>query len=124
MKKGEYDLYHTIEIMNESKVQEYVKKLIEIAKKRNVEVYNKKSGELTGYETHVTVDTVKATFENLSREEAEKVAEQFNLKLQKIAATRAANQFAKEGVTVEEIEFNEKKLGDNSHDKETGEAQR
>ena len=66
-----------------------------------------KDGNLTGRETWVGVDAVLRMFpkSGLSREDASIIANEYNSKVQEAEATRAAEQYAKDGVTAEEVEY-------------------
>lgn len=58
---------------------------------------------LTGDETALTWEGVKWSFPELTEEEAQEVASRFNEKLEEAKASRAADKYAKDGVTAEEV---------------------
>lgn len=59
---------------------------------------------LTGNETTLSAEGVKWSFPELTEEEAEEIASRFNKMLEEAKASRAADKYAKEGVTAEEVE--------------------
>lgn len=60
---------------------------------------------LTGDETTLCAEGVKWSFPELTEEEAEEVASRFNEMLEEAKASRAADKYAKDGVTAEEVKY-------------------
>lgn len=85
--------------MENNDLGQFVEKLVERA--------TRNTGKLTGRETWVGVDAVLETFRKsgLSREDAKIIANEYNSRVQEAEATRTADQYAQEGVTAEEVEY-------------------
>ena len=89
---------HTKKVMENKDLEQFVEKLVQRATK---------DGKLTGIETWVGVNAVLETFprSGLTREDATIIANEYNSRVQEAEASRAADQYAKDGVTAEEVEY-------------------
>ena len=116
MKKGEYEIYHTKKIMEKEqneieekytrgdKINDYVDRLVRMSLRRNSKLGYEETGKLTGDETLVEPDSILDTWPGLTIEDAEEIARRFNSLVEEAKIERAADQYAKGGLTPEEVQ--------------------
>jgi len=116
--------------MEENKIEEYVNMLVERALAVNKSLGYTETDKLMGDETLVEADAILRTWPTagLTMEDAEEIARIYNSKIEEAKMERAADQYAKDGVTAEEVEYegNEVESGatEISNDRENEEEQK
>ena len=105
--------------MEENKIEKFVNFLVEQALETNVRLGYDQTGKLTGEETRPTVNAILEIWPEagLTIEEAEEVVSKFNSIVEAAKAERdaekAADKYAEEGVTKEEVESEGNRLESN-----------
>ena len=87
--------------MENKDLEQYVEILVERAIKKG------NTGKLKGNETIAGAGAILRTFprSGLTQEDATIIANEYNSRVQEAEASRAADQYAKDGVTAEEVEY-------------------
>ena len=107
-------LYHTKKIMEENKIEYYVNMLVQRALDTNKELGYEETSKLTGEETFIDPDAVLRTWPELTAEEADRIAITYNSKVEEAKMERAAEKYAKDGVTQEEVAYQGESIESNT----------